>query len=326
MKRAALYGRYSTDLQNERSIEDQFALCRSYAAREGLAVVATFEDRARSGASMVERDGLLDLLAQIAKGAFDVVVVEHVDRLSRDMADLANLHKRLTFRGVEIRAAHSGLVDTATVGLFGIVGQMQREEGVKKIRRGLAGVVREGRSAGGLSYGYRVVNRVDERGDLIRGLREIAEAQAEVVRRVFREYADGRSPRDIAAGLNRDRIAPPRGRLWNASTLNGFGKRGSGLLQNELYAGRIVWNRTRMARNPDTGRRVPRINSADDRQTSDAPHLRIVDADLWAAVQTRRAERSSSRPETHRRPVHLLFGAPALRALRRRHVGERPGP
>jgi DNA invertase Pin-like site-specific DNA recombinase len=184
MKRAAIYARYSTDLQNERSVEDQFDLCRSYAARERLAVVETFADRARSGASMVERDGLLALLARVPEGKFDVVVVEAADRLSRDMADLAGIHKRLTYHGVEIRAVNSGVVDTAMVGLFGLVGQMQREEGVKKIRRGLAGVVKDGRSAGGLPYGYRVVNRLNERGEIIRGLRELDEEQAEVVRRI----------------------------------------------------------------------------------------------------------------------------------------------
>ena len=308
MKRAAIYARFSTDLQSEKSVDDQFDLCRAYAAREGLAVVGAFADRARSGASMIERDGLLELLAEVPKGRFDVVLVEAADRLSRDMADLAGIHKRLTYHSIEIRAVHSGVVDTAMVGLFGLVGQMQREEGVKKIRRGLAGVVKDGRSAGGLPYGYRVVNRLDERGEVVRGLRELDEEQAEVVRRVFREYADGRSPREIAAGLNRDRIAPPRGRLWNASTLNGFGKRGSGLLRNQIYVGVIAWNKTRKVRNPDTGRRVPRPNAGEDRHTSDVPHLRIVELDLWETVQARLAERAGLSVTQARRPAHLLTG------------------
>ena len=45
-KRSVIYARYSTDLQNERSIEDQVALCQAYAARESLNVVEVFEDRA----------------------------------------------------------------------------------------------------------------------------------------------------------------------------------------------------------------------------------------------------------------------------------------
>ena len=90
MKRAALYARYSTDMQNERSVEDQLELCRAYAVREGLQVTARFHDRARSGGSMFERDGLLAMLAQAhsTESPFDVVVVEALDRLSRDMEDL----------------------------------------------------------------------------------------------------------------------------------------------------------------------------------------------------------------------------------------------
>ena len=48
MKKAVIYARFSTDLQNERSIEDQVTLCRNYAAREDMNVVEVYEDRARS--------------------------------------------------------------------------------------------------------------------------------------------------------------------------------------------------------------------------------------------------------------------------------------
>jgi hypothetical protein len=36
MQRAATYARISTDFQNDRSVEDQHALCRTFAEREGL--------------------------------------------------------------------------------------------------------------------------------------------------------------------------------------------------------------------------------------------------------------------------------------------------
>ncbi|WP_348637456.1 recombinase family protein [Bradyrhizobium sp. ISRA430] len=58
-KRATIYARFSSDLQNERSIEDQLSLCQSYAEREGLTVISTYEDRARSGGSVMGREGLL---------------------------------------------------------------------------------------------------------------------------------------------------------------------------------------------------------------------------------------------------------------------------
>jgi predicted site-specific integrase-resolvase len=52
MTRAVIYARFSTELQNEKSTEDQIALCRAYADRQKIDVIATFEDRARSGASV----------------------------------------------------------------------------------------------------------------------------------------------------------------------------------------------------------------------------------------------------------------------------------
>src|SRR5271154_2607906 len=99
MMRVALYARYSTDLQREASIEDQFRLCRGHAERQGWAVVDSYSDRAISGASML-RPGLQDLIADSAHGRFDIVLTEAMDRLSRDQEDIAGLYKRLNFAGV----------------------------------------------------------------------------------------------------------------------------------------------------------------------------------------------------------------------------------
>jgi len=128
MKKALIYARFSTDLQNERSIEDQITLCRDYASRANIDVIDVYEDRARSGGSIMGRDGLLRLMDRAKDGSFDIVVVEALDRLSRDMEDLAGIHKRLSFLGIEIRAVHEGVVNTVLVGLRGLVGQLYRED------------------------------------------------------------------------------------------------------------------------------------------------------------------------------------------------------
>lgn len=175
MKPAAIYARFSTELQNEKSTEDQIALCRAYAARHQLDVVATFEDKARSGASVFGRDGLMQLMDAARQHRFTVVIVEALDRLSRDMEDLAGIHKRLPFQGIEIQAVHDGTADSILIGIRGLVGQMQREDGAKKVRRGMAGVVRDGRHAGGRAYGYRAVP--GKPGEL-----EIIEDEATIIR------------------------------------------------------------------------------------------------------------------------------------------------
>ncbi len=93
MKRAVIYARYSTDLQNDKSVEDQISLCRDYATRHGFEVVNEFFDRAKSGASMFGRPGLANLMQAAERQEFDAVISESPDRISRDIADLAHVHK-----------------------------------------------------------------------------------------------------------------------------------------------------------------------------------------------------------------------------------------
>src|SRR6266436_103880 len=143
MKKAVIYARFSTDLQNERSIEDQvtLTLCRDYTSREGMNVVQVNQDKARSGGSVMGRGGLLRLLEKASKPSFDGGCAEALDRLSRNTEDLAGIHKRLSFLGIEIRAVHKRVVNTVLVGLRGLVGQLYREDNAHKVRRGQAGRV-----------------------------------------------------------------------------------------------------------------------------------------------------------------------------------------
>jgi hypothetical protein len=92
--RAVIYARFSTDLQNERSIADQVALCRSYAERNGSVVVAVFDDRAVSGASIHQRVGIQRLLIAARERRFDVVIAETMSRVGRDEEDRAAIRIR----------------------------------------------------------------------------------------------------------------------------------------------------------------------------------------------------------------------------------------
>lgn len=72
--------------------------------------------------------------------------------------------------------------------------------------------------------------------------REIIEDEASVIRRIFEDYLGGKTARQIAADLNNEGVASPRGGSWNASTINGNKKRRNGILNNELYLGNIIYN------------------------------------------------------------------------------------
>ena len=290
MLRAALYARYSSDLQRETSIEDQFRICRGHAERAGWRIVGTYHDAAISGDSVIMRPGMRSLLTDARTGSFDVVVAEALDRVSRDQEDVCALFKRLQFARVTIVTLTEGEINELHVGLKGTMNALFLKDLAAKTHRGLRGRVEKGRSAGGLCYGYEVITTFDAAGEPARGERRIKEVEARIVRRVFREFASGVSPRAIARRLNEENIPRRSAKRWSDSTIRGQVKRGTGLLNNELYIGRLVWNRLRFVKNPETGRRVPRVNPSEEWIVTDVPDLRIVDQSLWQAVKDRQRE------------------------------------
>jgi len=289
MTRVALYARYSSDNQRDVSIEDQFRICREQAKREGWKVVGTYKDAGISGASMILRPGIQILLQDAQAGQFDMVLAEALDRISRDQADVATFYKHLKFAGVPIVTLAEGEISELHVGLKGTMNALFLKDLAAKTHRGLRGRVENGKSGGGLCYGYKVVKQFDARGEPIRGDREIDGCEANVVRRILRDYVAGVSPRVIAKTLNEEGVPGPEGRLWNDTTIHGNAKRGTGILNNELYIGRLIWNRLRYLKDPSTGKRVSRLNPDSEGIVRDVPELRIVDDELWQAVKARQA-------------------------------------
>jgi site-specific DNA recombinase len=233
---------------------------------------------------------------------FDIVVAEDMDRIFRDQGDYHAARKRLDFLGIGIHTA-SGKVGRLDGALRAMMGEMYLENLAIHVRRGLEGVVRDGRHAGGRAYGYAAVP--GRPGELV-----INEAEAATVRTIFADFVAGRTPRAIAAALNASGVPPPRGNRWNASTINGNAARGHGMLLNEIYVGRIVWNKVRMIKDPATGKRVSRPNAVSAYRTAEAPALRIVDDDLWQKAQAIKAQRShagSAKARTPKRPLSGLL-------------------
>src|SRR3984893_6713957 len=195
--RVVIYARYSSELQRDASIEDQIRLCRQRIEQEGWQYLHAYTDRAVSGASAL-RPAYQALLEDARRGEFDIVLAEALDRLSRDQEDVAGLFKRLRFAGVRLFTLAEGEITELHVGLKGTMNALFLKDLAQKVRRGLEGRVREGRSGGGLCFGYDVVREHDARGEAIRGGRKINRAEAAVVHRFFAEFAAGRSPRAIA--------------------------------------------------------------------------------------------------------------------------------
>jgi DNA invertase Pin-like site-specific DNA recombinase len=300
VKRCAIYARYSSDLQSPTSIEDQQRLCRAYAERQGWTVVSVFEDAALSGFGIEHRPGYQRLLATAlsSPAAFEVILVEDLSRLTRDMAELLRVTARLRLKGVELVGVSDGIASNRQgakmhLAVKALVNELYLDDLRDKTHRGLSGSVARGLSAGGRLYGYHTVPvpREAKPNDRSAPARfEVDEGEAAIVREIFRAYAHGRSMKAIAQDLNQRRIPFPakdtkRGptRLgWAVSTIRV-------ILRNEKYAGVWVWNKTRFLKDPDSGRRRPVRRPPDEWIRQERPELRIVDSVLWSAVQRRLA-------------------------------------
>jgi site-specific DNA recombinase len=307
--RAVIYARYSTDLQSASSIDDQVRLCRERLERDGNELVKIYSDRAVSGATLI-RSGIQLLLQDAGRGDFDIVYAEALDRISRDQEDAAGFFKRMAFAQVAIVTLAEGEISELHVGLKGTMNALFLKDLAQKTRRGLQGRVLQGLSGGGICYGYDLVP-----GET--GSRRINANEAKVVRTIFRDFKGGTSPRAIAKKLNQKGIPGPSGRPWRDTTIRGHFGRGTGILNNELYVGRLVWNRLTYLKDPKSGRRRSRHNPPEKWIVQDVAALRIIEDDLWQAVKTRQglirasdrvAKARASRFWERRRSRHLLSG------------------
>jgi site-specific DNA recombinase len=304
--RAALYARYSTDRQRETSIDDQLRAARARAEQEGWPIVAEHADPEISGSVPVAlRRGGKALIADALAARFDVLIIEGLDRVVRDLGEQEQLVKRLEFRGIRIIGTGDGY-DSQARGrkvmrvARGLVNELYLDDLREKTHRGLAGQFDRGYHVGGVCYGYRSEDTPDGRGRRL----VVDEEQANTVRRIFREYGEGASARSIVHRLNAEGIASPRGGTWAVSALVGDRKRGAGLLNSEIYVGRLVWNRRQWLKDPETGKRRYVDRPQSEWQVREVPELRIVDAEAWAVARAR-----DLRPERTRAgaPLRTLF-------------------
>ena len=252
--RVCLYARYSTDLQNDKSNDDQIRELRDFfpnLARSlgvdpaDLSVVLVEQDAAKSGATIFQRAGLRRVRQAAQSAAFDILLTETPNRLARKVGEMGLLYDELQYNRVRWFSITMAEMDPMKVAIMAGVSQQNLDESKYFTRRGLRSCIEEGRSAGGLSFGYSLDDkqtRITRRGQVepLRGVLKIDPSQAEVVQRIYRFFIAGLSSKAIAKLLNAEGTRGPRGRVWRPSTIHGNQHTGVGILNNELYIGRLV--------------------------------------------------------------------------------------
>ena len=302
----ASYARYSEGKdQTDSSIDSQQMIVNEFALKEfGTSVSLPFQDAGMCGV-LIDRPGFQAMLNASELGEFDVLLIDDLSRLSRDDPEMKKTLQRLIFRNVRVIAVADGYDSSrdgheVTAFAKGFVNHIFRTDLKKKTIRGLRQTFQDGHHAGGRCYGYdhEAIEHPTKTDSLGRPLidsvkRKINNEQAEVIRKILHWYGiDKKSPAWIANELNQLCISPPRGKLWTKTAITGHKKKGTGILNNQLYIGLSIWNRSEWVRNPDTGKRVRLERPKDEWITKELPDLRIVSQKLWDAVRKQQKDKS----------------------------------
>ena len=124
MKNAVIYARYSSDRQNEMSIEGQIEECRRYASEHDLLIVQEYIDRAQT-ATTDKRPGFLRMIDDSENGGFEIILVYQLDRFARNKNDSGYYKKILSDNGVRVLSAKEQIADDSsgiiTEGLLEVV-------------------------------------------------------------------------------------------------------------------------------------------------------------------------------------------------------------
>ena len=203
MKTAVIYARYSSERQTEQSIEGQLRVCYDFAKKNDLVIVDEYIDRATTGTND-NRAAFQRMLADSdKKSAWDVVLVYALDRFGRNSIDVAVNKQRLIKNGKVLISATqktSTNID-GTQNLDGIIlenvmiglAEYYSAELSQKVKRGQNESRQKGLFCGGtVAYGYKAVNKKIT----------VDEDTAEIVRKIFDDYAGGKIARDICDELN----------------------------------------------------------------------------------------------------------------------------
>lgn len=329
---AAIYARQSTEqhvAEDAKSVTRQVTLARAFAEARGwtLADEHVYSDDGISGAEFDgRRPGLARLLAALKHRPrpFDVLVTMDESRLGRDqwrtgyvLAQLKDSGLSLWYYQAKRQANLADATGQFMENVYGYAAQMEREKAIARGREDSRARASTGVVAGGIVYGYRNVcsacgaettpKRTCDCRAKVR--RQIAEPEAEIIRRIFREIAAGKGYARVAQGLNADAVPCPRGRCW---AMTGVRE----MVYRELYRGQIVYGKTRW--DYTGGKHKVRVPES-EWLTLEAPALRIVPEELWRAAyerigRTRQAYLRATggklygRPETGVESKYLLSG------------------
>lgn len=271
--RAVLYARFSSDNQREESIEAQLRAMHEYCSRNSIVIIHEYCDRAKS-ATTDDRPEFLKMIAASREGNFDFAIVHKLDRFSRNRYDSAYYKRELKKNGVQLLSVLEQMDDSPESIILESVLEGMSEYYSKNLAREVMKGMRESamdcRYIGGwIPYGFRVDPQTHRY--------IINDYEAEAVRMIFRDVADGCGYNVVLNKLNSMGYRTRLGNTFSKETLYE-------MLRNEKYNGVYVFSRA--ASKDELGRRNNHLDKPiEDQIRIPGGMPKIVDDETFARVQ-----------------------------------------
>lgn len=285
-KNVAIYARISSPRKEQvKSLDNQLGGLVSYVNNEPLYKLIGVYTDIGSGRSADGRAELKRLLQTCKDGKVDLIVTKSISRFGRNTVDLLSICRRLTEKGIDVYFYNEGIHSLSPDGelsmtLASAIAEGESHNKSENIKWGIKKRAKDTDSAiySRTCYGYKH----DEYGNL-----KIVKEEAEVVRRIFESYTNGKGSYAIKKMLEADQIPSPTGKeQWSKRTIEK-------ILINEKYYGDVIIYKTYMGDYPD-GKRIVNDGSHVQYRCEDQ-HRPIITKERFDEVQRLIAERGEKR-------------------------------
>ena len=277
--KVALYIRVSTEDQAKEgySLEVQREYLESFAMREGYEIFKVYCDDGISAYS-TRRPALQELLTDAKAKRFELVLAYKIDRFSRNLKDLLMLVDELFSYGAGFKSATEPFDTTTSAGklMFQQLGSFAEFESNRIAERVFPGMVKgvqrgnwQGARFAPFGYTYNKEKK----------LLEVEEREADIVKLIYTMYISGKSTHDIAAYLDKKGYKTRTGKQF-------YNKFICDILKNQVYTGKIVWNKKHYDKNQKTKKHYKYIkNDPSKIIIAQGRHLPIIDEGDFVQVQ-----------------------------------------
>lgn len=312
VRRGAAYCRFSSSNQRVESIDAQLRAINEYAKKQGILIVETYIDEAKS-ATTDKRPAFQQMIADSSKKLFEIVICHKLDRFARNRFDSAYYKRELKKNGV---ALHSVLEDFTNGGPEGIILESVLEGMAEYYSKNLAVETRKG-----LLENARTCSHTGGQAPLGFSIDEttrkliINPEEAETVKLIFDMYANGSGYGEILHKLHEEGRRTKKGQDFGKNSLNS-------ILTNEKYVGTYIYNKS-SAKGADGRRNSHRQKPREEQIIIEGGCPQIIDPEVFAKVQQRMEQNRRRAGKYNAKTNYKLSGLVYCKECGKAMVGNR---